>query len=851
MKRFSAVSLATIAFVGGATSVQAQTVQVQSVSPLEQLQQSRACQGCDLSNVKLSGVDLRNVNLSGATLSNANLSGADLSGANLSGANLYLANLANANLKGANLAQANLKSADLQSANLSSSTLTEATLNYAKLNSANLSQADLSKANLGNADLQSTNLTEAKFLAAKLGYANLSQANVTQADFSGAQLSAADLSNATNFSTATLTGANLTGANLIGTGITAPEVASTSSTDPNLAPSTAPNPSPSTATGPTNGEPSQPTTPITAANPNDSSILNSTLFSASESPLSHNSFHRPTAENLRAGEVVIQGTVRTFFTSSFSNQGTKSNGTAFWPGIGARWGITNTSEITAAFYSFDPVSIPRQGAYKPTVVDSAATYDFAFEFKQKLWENTSKTLAASGVVSLAGLTEPRFGFSSSTQNLTAKGNGIVPALALPITAKVTNRLSLTVSPTIAFFPDDSALFLHRLPLPNSGAFGTTFGLSGSASYLLNSRLLLWGDAFVPFVGNNSLSGSSGLPAKAIAFNAGIRYLLNPRLGLDLFATNTFGTFGPVNLTADRGNIGAGIGVIFLPGAIPANRDDFPDSFDGQYRKKDTPLTTDGLGFFDGGTVPAGRFLAQFQAGSNGVMTALRYGATRDLELGTYLDYVFGNKDESEQGIQAKGRFLNQADGDPFTLAFAASLGVGNEPVFNIPNNNASSFANTGRGKSVPFLFGGQLQPGNALYIATASLPLQYQFSRDTAIWATPTLGYVQRSGLAVLGLTAGGSLRVYGDFSVLGELGVNFGTDGNAFINNRLANRIPWNLALRWRPSSLFGHSFENSSIRPSLELFVTNRVGASAFQQLRVREGNTPAVGIGISVPF
>jgi uncharacterized protein YjbI with pentapeptide repeats len=847
MKRFSAVSLATMAFVGGATSVQAQTVQVQSVSPLEQLQQSRACQGCDLSNVGLSGVDLRNVNLSGATLSNTNLSGADLSGANLSGANLYLANLANANLKGANLAQANLKSANLQSANLSSSTLTDATLNYAKLNSANLSQADLSRANLGNADLQSTNLTETKFLSAKLGYANLSQANVTQADFSGAQLAAADLSNATNFSTATLAGANLTGANLLGTGITTPEVAST----PGTSPSTTASPSTGTATGMPNGEPSQPATPVTAANPGDSLILNSTLFSASESPLSHNSFHSPTAENLRTGEVVIQGTARTFFTSSFSNQGTKSNGTAFWPSIGARWGITNTSELSAAFYSFDPVSIPNQGAFKPTVLDSSVTYDFAFEFKQKLWENTSKTLAASGVVSLAGLTEPEFRFSSPTQNLSAKGNGIVPALALPVTAKVTDRLSLTLSPTIAFFPDDSALFLHRLPLPNSGSFGTTFGLSGSASYLLTSRLLLWGDAFVPFVGNNSISGGSGLPAKTIAFNAGVRYLFNPRLGLDIFATNTFGTFGPVSLTADRGNIGAGIGLVLMPGVVPANSDDFPDSFDGQYRKKDTPLTTDGLGFFDGGTVPAGRFLAQFQGGSNGVMTALRYGATRDLEIGTYLDYVFGNKDESEQGIAAKVRFLNQGDGDPFTLTFAATLGVGNEPVFNIPNNNASSFANSGKGKSVPFLFGGQLQPGNALYIATVSLPLQYQFSRDTAIWATPTLGYVQRSGPAVLGMTAGGSLRVYQDFSVLGEAGFNFGTDGNAFINNQLANRIPWNLALRWRPSSLFGHSYENSSIRPSVELFVTNRVGASTFQQLRVREGNHPAVGVGISIPF
>jgi hypothetical protein len=233
------------------------------------------------------------------------------------------------------------------------------------------------------------------------------------------------------------------------------------------------------------------------------------------------------------------------------------------------------------------------------------------------------------------------------------------------------------------------------------------------------------------------------------------------------------------------------------------------------------------------------------------MTALRYGVTRDLELGAYLDYVFGNVDESEQGVSAKLRFLNQNDGAPFTLSLAATLGEGNQPIFNTPNNNASSFANSGKDKSIPFLFGGGLSSQDALYIATVSLPIQYQISRDTAVWVTPTLGYVQRSGPTVAGFNIGGSLRVFGDVSLLGEVGANFVGDGNAFINNRLADRIPWDFAVRWRPAKLFGFNFEDALARPSFELFVTNRVGASAFQQLRVREGNSPAVGVGVSIPF
>jgi hypothetical protein len=90
---------------------------------------------------------------------------------------------------------------------------------------------------------------------------------------------------------------------------------------------------------------------------------------------------------------------------------------------------------------------------------------------------------------------------------------------------------------------------------------------------------------------------------------------------------------------------------------------------------------------------------------------------------------------------------------------------------------------------------------------------------------------------------------VFKDVSLLAEVGVNVAGEGNAFIGNRLADRIPWNFAIRWTPSNLLGLGDELA--RPSLELFVTNRVGASVFQQLRVREQNDPAVGVGVSIPF
>jgi hypothetical protein len=129
--------------------------------------------------------------------------------------------------------------------------------------------------------------------------------------------------------------------------------------------------------------------------------------------------------------------------------------------------------------------------------------------------------------------------------------------------------------------------------------------------------------------------------------------------------------------------------------------------------------------------------------------------------------------------------------------------------------------------------------------------LQYQISKDTAVWLTPAIGYVQRGGFSLAGINAGGSVRIFRDVSILGEVGADFKGNGNAFIGNSLANRIPWNFAIRWSPSKLFGLDIGDSLARPSFELFVTNRVGASVWQQFRVRDQNNPAVGVGVSIPF
>jgi hypothetical protein len=409
---------------------------------------------------------------------------------------------------------------------------------------------------------------------------------------------------------------------------------------------------------------------------------------------------------------------------------------------------------------------------------------------------------------------------------------------------------LTFAPTVAFFSEDSAIHLHRPPIDDPGSFGTTLGVAGGFAYNLNSRFVLWGNAFVPFTGNNSVNRDSGKPDKAIAFNAGVRYLVNPRLALDLFATNTLGTVGPLSLTADQDLTALGVGVVFMPDVIAANRR-YPDSFNSEYEGTDSPLTIDGLGFFDGGTVPRGQWVVQLQGGSQGIMGALRYGILKDFEVGTYLDYIAGDTDESEQGFSGKIRLLNQQEGDPLTVSLAATLGLTNSPFLNFIDNDRDAFDNSGLDKKVPFLFQGDDGTEGRLFVFSVSLPLHYQFDNGAAVWLTPMFGYVQREGVEIGGLNLGGSLPLSQDFSVVGEVGANFIGSGNAFIGNHREDVIPWTVALRWNPSSFFGSSSQHNNTSPQVELYLTNRVGSSAWHQMRVRDDNDLAVGVGLLFPF
>ncbi|HEY9596402.1 MAG TPA: hypothetical protein V6D33_01870 [Cyanophyceae cyanobacterium] len=555
-----------------------------------------------------------------------------------------------------------------------------------------------------------------------------------------------------------------------------------------------------------------------------------------------------TADQLRQGEVITNFRYRQTFP-----QGTAGSiGLTGQPTFGITWGVTNDLELTLEAQTVDNSGPVTQGSFNAQRINPDGTgpnffQEITLQAKQRIWQNQDGTQSLSGVAaaSLGNAGRPFRFFNSEGSVSNGENQGVVTSLELPFTFRTDDRWQFTVSPKVAFLPDDNALYFNRPPINNSGSFGTTLGLAGGISYQLNPRLILWGDAFVPFTGNNTINRDTGKPTRTIAFNTGLRYLVNPRLATDLFVSNTLGNTGPLSIVADRDNLALGLGVTYLPGITPANRRYSPHFNSTQ---QPPPSTLAGFTLLDGGTIPNQQLLLSLQGGGQGLLTGFRYGLLDDFEIGAFLDSVPGDVDESELGLSGKIRFLHQADGDPFTLSGLVTVARANNVLTNLVNNDRNDLEKRGLEKG-GFAFSNEKV--GELLIITLSTPMHYQFKGGSAIWLTPTLGFVQRNGLEVAGLNLGGSVPLAKDLDVIAEAGLELSGKGNAFIGNNRDTVIPWTVGLRWRPASVLGISEKSAISNLQLEAYVTNRVGTTPFGSLRVRADNDVAIGAGLVLPI
>jgi hypothetical protein len=562
-----------------------------------------------------------------------------------------------------------------------------------------------------------------------------------------------------------------------------------------------------------------------------------------------------TAHHLQRGQILTNFRYR----QSFPSGSASDVGLTGQPTFAISWGATDNLEITLDAQTVDNAGPGEQGdllARRTTAEGSGNFFqELTLQAKQRIWENLEDNFALSGVLAVSrGIRSYQFFNENGQLDSGSNTEELVVSLELPFTVQTDERWQFTLSPKVAFLPEDNALYFRRLPDNDDDSFGTTLGLAGAVSYQVNPRLILWGDTFIPFTGNNSLNQDTGRPARSIAFNTGLRYLVNPRLATDLFISNTLGNTGALSAIADRESISLGLGVTFLPAFTAANRQ-YPQHF--RDTQNPPPFIPAGFGFLDGGTIANQQLLTTLQGGSQGLLAAIQYGLLDDLEIGGFIDSISGDTDESEIGLSGKIRFLHQADGDPFTLSGLVTVSKSNNVLLNFLSGNANELENRGL-EEEGFVFssevcsdnGGVSKNDGECLMITLSAPMHYQLENGSAVWLTPTLGYVQRNGLEIAGFNLGGSVPLGQKITAIAEAGFNLTGDGNALVDDDRKNLIPWALGVRWNAASLFNLPVTRN-LGPQVELYLTNRVGSSPFQTLRVREDNDIAVGVGLLFPL
>jgi hypothetical protein len=184
---------------------------------------------------------------------------------------------------------------------------------------------------------------------------------------------------------------------------------------------------------------------------------------------------------LRQGEVITSLRYRQSFPPGSDSQ----TGLTGQPTLGFTWGVTNNLEIGLDVQTVDNSGPVRQGAFNAQRINPDGTgpnffQEFTLQGKYRLWQNETGTQSLSGVVaaSLGNAGRPYRFFDKTGAIASGQNNGVVTSLELPFTIRTSDRLQFTLSPKVAFLPEDNALYFNRPPINDPGSFGTTFGLGG-------------------------------------------------------------------------------------------------------------------------------------------------------------------------------------------------------------------------------------------------------------------------------------------------------------------------------------------------------------------------------------
>lgn len=345
-----------------------------------------------------------------------------------------------------------------------------------------------------------------------------------------------------------------------------------------------------------------------------------------------------------------------------------------------------------------------------------------------------------------------FFYSDPSGALRADDNSTYFSVALPVSYRVNNELSLTLNPQVSFFPSSiAASTTGNLINQNIGLngdrlnyYGTVAGIGIGINYLVTPKLQFAADITPILSGRNSVgSTDNSLFVNRAVWNVGLQYAPNSRTAASIYATNRFSPSqsSPSNLLVQpNGEYAVGLQISFLP------------DFNGQFEIEKRQSYPNASAFFTNlnglpsTVLPINSVLYQLGFGTNGrVSPTIRIGLLDDLELA--LNFSDNNTEALpiEGSIMARLALVPDEGKD---LSYASTVGLG--LILNGARNR-------------------NLENAVSLY---ADLPTSYRLENyGLDLMVTPKLIVpAEFQGIQnIFGVTLGASLKVAENTRLLGE----------------------------------------------------------------------------------
>ncbi len=496
--------------------------------------------------------------------------------------------------------------------------------------------------------------------------------------------------------------------------------------------------------------------------------------------------------NLETANQLPAGTFQLTAGTQQTLSADKNRGTGFQVYyIGVDWAKTDKLQLGFSIDSYDDV-LPRpiNGQYPNLTISS-----FVPSIKYQLFKDENLAVSVAGAAGYTLLqTTPGF-FNNRPSNPSANqisASVFTGALQFPISYNVNPKLQLHLTPGIAFFPNK---------VNGADFFGTFFNVGAGLSWQALDRLNLFANANLPFgSGGNSINSRNNID-KQVLWTVGTRYTVDPRVAVEAYATNAFGATPTTGLLAFIPD-----GNQFIFGANLKYLFDSGKNYASSFREKpklshrDRSLMLDGFTLSSADTLEANIIKLTGSWGTRG-----NSGLTFDYSLSDNLQFQIpieqyggGDKLSSIQtggpgvkiGPGAKIRFLNQSQGDPFSLSLKV-LGV------------------------IDFQTKGDV---GTLY---TELPMVYQPNQQTALFFNPKAafnGQITRTGLGL-----GINQAISDKFQLIGEFTPVFS-----------GQKSVWSAGVRYfEPQANLG-----------LDAYVSNAIGQNGLGGL---VGNGTSVGFNV----